>query len=105
MFGDGKNETAEQIIEQLKAHGIEFGKKYRDPSSGFEGDVQTFMFYKHGCMRVFLRGTNKTTGEPAEFAFDAPELIEIETEKPVPKSRRTGGPHDLKVDDGRSVAR
>lgn len=105
MFGQNPNETTKQIVEQLEAHGLSFGKKYRDPSSGFEGDIQTFMFYKHGCMRVFLRGVNKTTGEPAEFAFDAPELVEVVTEKPVPAGKRTGGPHDLKMSDGRSVAR
>ncbi len=105
MFGNDSSETFDQILEQLKAHGIEFGKKYRDPSSGFEGDVQTFCFYKHGCMRVWLRGVNKTTGEPAEFSFDAPELVEVETEKPVPAGKRTGGPHGLKTSSGRSDVR
>lgn len=87
--------TMTQIAEQLEAHGVEFGKRYRDPSSGFEGDLQSMYFYKHGCLRVELRGVNKTTGEPASFVFDAPELVAVETEAPVPPSRRTGGPHGL----------
>lgn len=90
-----KNQTNKQIVEQLDAHGIEFGERYRDPSSGFEGDVQAMYFYKHGCLRVCLRGVNKTTGEPAEFTFDAPELVAVETAKPVPAGPRTGGPHGL----------
>lgn len=87
--------TTKAIVEQLNDHGIEFGKRYRDPSSKFEGEVAALYFFKHGCLRVALRGTNKTTGEPAEFSFDAPELVEVETAKPVPAGTRTGGPHDL----------
>lgn len=89
--------TRKQIVAQLKDHGIAFGRRYRDPSSGFEGDVQALYFFKHGCMRVQLRGVNRTTGEPAEFVFDAPELVEVATSKPVPAGARTGGPHDLKM--------
>lgn len=87
--------TRDQILEQLDIHGIEFGKKYRDPASGFEGEVQSMYFFKHGCLRVELRGTNRTTGEPASFAFDAPDLVKVETAEPVPAGKRTGGPHDL----------
>ncbi len=90
-----RNETSKQIIDQLDAHKIEFGKTYKDPASGFEGSVQAMFFYKHGCLRVGLRGVNKTTGEPAEFTFDAPELVEVKTGAAVPKGPRTGGPHDL----------
>lgn len=92
-----QSQSTKQILEQMEAHGIEFGKRYRDPASDFEGEVTALYFYKHGCMRVALRGRNATTGEPAEFTFDAPELVEVATEKPVPSSRRTGGPHDLKA--------
>lgn len=90
-----RSTTAKQVADQMSEHGIEFGRKYRDPASGFEGEVQALYFFKHGCLRVSLRGVNRTTGEPAEFTFDAPELVEVETEKPVPAGRRTGGPHDL----------
>lgn len=87
--------TIDQVVEQLVAHGIEFAGKYRDPASGFEGEVQSLYFFKHGCLRVELRGTNKTTGEPASFAFDAPDLVKVETGEAVPRGSRTGGPHDL----------
>lgn len=88
-------DTCKQIAEQIDDHGIEFGKRYRDPASEFEGEVTALYFFKHGCMRVALRGKNKTTGEPAEFTFDAPELVAVETAKAVPAGKRTGGPHDL----------
>jgi len=90
-----KNKTTEQIVEQLDDHGIEFGSKYRDPASGFVGEVQSMYFYKHGCLRIELRGRNRTTGEPAAFVFDAPELVAVETAQQVPAGKRKGGPHDL----------
>jgi hypothetical protein len=92
-----KNKSITQIVEQLDEHGIEFGVKYRDPASGFEGEVQSMYFYRHGCLRVELRGSNRTTGEPASFVFDAPDLVKVETNVPVPAGRRTGGPHDMAV--------
>lgn len=90
-----RSDSEKMIAEQLAAHGIEFGKRYRDPASGFEGECKAMFFYEHGCMRVSLRGLNKTSGEPAEFSFDAPELVAVDTQRPVPPSTRTGGPHDL----------
>lgn len=89
--------TTTQIAEQLQEHQIEFGVAYVDPASGFEGEVQALYFFKHGCMRVLLRGSSKTTGEPAEFTFDAPELVKVETKEPVPAGKRNGGPHELKM--------
>lgn len=80
----------------MREHGIEFGVKYRDPSSGFEGYAEQIYFFKHGCTRVCLRGMNRTTGEPAEFSFDAPELVRVDTETKVPAGTRTGGPHDIR---------
>ena len=88
-------QTRKQIDEQLDAHRIEFGEKYRDPASGFEGYVKAMHFYEHGCLRVSLRGVNTQSGEPAEFSFDAPELVAVKTEKAVPAGPRTGGPHGL----------
>lgn len=87
--------TAEGIAAQLAAHGVEFGKRYVDPASGFTGEVSALYFYKHGCLRVSLRGRNLSTGEPAEFTFDAPDLVDEETSLPVAPSPRTGGPHGL----------
>jgi hypothetical protein len=90
-----RNDTTRQLVEQMDAHRIEFGKKYRDPASGFVGEVQALYFYKHGCLRVSLRGQHKTSGEPAEFTFDAPELVAVDTGVQVPAGKRSGGPHDL----------
>lgn len=89
------SETRDQVVEQIDAHGIEFGEKYRDPASGFEGVVVALYFFEHGCMRVNLRGHNESTGGALEQAFDAPELVRVVDEKPVPAGSRTGGPHDL----------
>lgn len=98
MSDNAPTSTRKQIDSQLKEHGVVFGRRYRDPASGFEGEVQALYFFKHGCMRVQLRGVNRTTGEPAEFVFDAPELVVVDTGAPVPAGPRTGGPHDLKMD-------
>lgn len=90
-----RSKSAAQIAEQMEAHGVEFGEPYRDPASGFVGEVQSLYFFKHGCMRIELRGRNNTTGEPASYVFDAPDLVKVETAEPVPAGRRTGGPHDM----------
>jgi len=47
-------DTYKQVAEQIDAHGIEFGKRYCDPASEFEGEVTALYFFKHGCMRVSL---------------------------------------------------
>lgn len=93
-----KTDSMKMITEQLIAHNIEFGERYKDRASGFEGQVTAIYFFEHGCMRVALRGTNHSTGEPAEAVFDAPELISVATAAPVPASSRKGGPHDLHMD-------
>ena len=90
-----KTATQDAVESHLAEYGIEFGEKYRDPSSNFEGTATALYFYRHGCLRVGLRGMNKTTGEPAEFTFDAPELIKVATEEPVPVGTRRGGPHGM----------
>lgn len=96
-----RTDTLKSVTSQLEDHGIEFGERLRDPASGFEGVVKAMHFYEHGCLRVSLRGVNNTTGEPAEFSFDAPEPEKITevvggtTSAPVPPSDRTGGPHGL----------
>lgn len=89
------NETTKLAIEQLRQHGIEFGKRYRDKASRFEGTATAIYFYEHACVRVNLRGTNKSTGAAIEFTFDAPELEVADDGIPVPAGTRTGGPHDL----------
>ena len=90
-----KNETQKMVEAQLAEYGIEFGARYRDSASLFEGTVTSVHFYQHGCMRVTLRGASKTTGEPLDCSFDAPELVSVATEVPVPKGTTRGGPHGL----------
>lgn len=87
--------TALDVAEQITVHGIEFGDRMRDKASGFEGLVTALYLYQHGCMRVQLRGASRTTGEPIDATFDAPELEHVATGQPVARSRRTGGPHGL----------
>lgn len=87
--------TIAAVTAQLVEHGVELGKRYKDKASGFEGTATALYFFEHGCLRINLRGSSKTTGEPVDASFDAPDLIDGESEKAVPASpTRTGGPHD-----------
>jgi hypothetical protein len=95
MHTSTSNDTVAAITDQVKAHGIEFGKRYRDKASGFEGVCVSLYYFEHGCCRACLRGASKTTGEPVEATFDAPDLLAVDTEQAVPKGPRTGGPHGL----------
>lgn len=94
------NASVASIIAQAREHGIEFGERYVDPHSGFEGVATSVYFFEHACVRVQLRGTNKSTGAPVECSFDAPELVRVKTEEKVPATR-SGGPHDV---TGRTVS-
>lgn len=87
--------TRTLITTQADEYGIEFGHRYRDRASGFEGSAVALYFFEHGCLRVNLRGASKTTGEPIDATFDAPELVAVATETAVPKGSTKGGPHDL----------
>lgn len=74
---------------------IVLGEKYRDTSSGFEGNAESVHFYRHGCERVSLRGLN-AQGDVVSFSFDAPELEQVKTGRKVKLlERKTGGPHDI----------
>jgi hypothetical protein len=86
--------TAKSVSKQMDDHSIEFGEKYRDSHSGFEGVAIALYFFEHGCMRVNLRGMNGD-GDIKEYAFDAPELERADTDEKVPAGARSGGPHDL----------
>lgn len=89
-----ENASVESIIEQARLHNIEFGARYKDPHSGFEGVATSVYFFEHACVRVQLRGTNQSTGAPVECSFDAPELVKVETQEKV-EATRSGGPHDV----------
>lgn len=98
-----RSKTERMIAEQMKAHGIEFGERYRDTASNFEGNAVAITFFEHACVRIMLRGTNMMTNEPGEFTFDAPDLVKVikatpnarERTEPVPPGPKTGGPHGI----------
>lgn len=90
-----KTPTQTLVEGQLAEYGIEFGERYRDKASGFEGQVTALYFFEHGCLRVNLRGTDRQTGAPVEATFDAPELIKASTQERVPAGSLRGGPHGL----------
>lgn len=68
---------------------IKLGEKYRDTTTGFEGVAIGKHEYLHGCTRVTLQALSG--GDIKEFSFDAPALVEVETQEQI-TSKRTGGP-------------
>lgn len=68
---------------------IKLGQRYRDATTGFEGAAVARHEYQHGCTRITLHNINDN-GDLKEYAFDAPGLVEVETNKAV-TSDRTGG--------------
>jgi hypothetical protein len=70
---------------------LEFGQRYQDRHSGYEGTLVAVSFYDNGCTRALLvSGKLKPDGEPQEVWFDEGHIL--------PKEKvlaRTGGPmHD-----------
>lgn len=68
---------------------VKFGKKYRDPISGFEGVATARFDYLHGCTRWQLSGQIK--GKPVDFIFDEPQLEPVKGKK-IKGTSDTGGP-------------
>jgi len=69
------------------------GVDYRDEITGFEGRSTGLYLFIHGCTRVVLSGKSvdaEGNVEPVEYVFDAPQLIEVGTEKPV-TTEKPGG--------------
>ena len=89
------------MIEQIKeslgmtekrtkyASDIVLGEKYRDEQTGIEGIATSVSFYQHACERVVLELV--VEGKIEEFAFDAPRLTHVETNRKA-TSEKTGGP-------------
>jgi hypothetical protein len=71
---------------------VEFGKEYRDTTTGFVGKMVGKHEYLHGCTRVTLQAFKD--GDIKEYTFDAPALESVEKEEPV-TSGRTGGPRPV----------
>lgn len=70
---------------------IELGKRYRDPQTGVEGTATAVTFYQYACERVMIETV--VAGKIEEYGFDAPRLVNLETQKRA-KTERTGGPGD-----------
>jgi hypothetical protein len=68
---------------------ITLGQRYRDPQTGIEGVATGVHFYQYGCERVSLETV--VAGKIEEYSFDAPRLLNIETQERA-RSTRTGGP-------------
>lgn len=57
----------------------EFGKKYRDKVSGFEGICVAVNKFQFGCVRIGLQGKVKEDGKlPDPCWFDEPSLEGVE---------------------------
>lgn len=69
---------------------LKLGERYEDQKTGVSGHLTALHFYEHACERATLRFVNKD-GEIIDSTFDAPELIHVESRKPV-SSARPGGP-------------
>ena len=76
-----------------KPDGIEFGKVYRDRITGFTGTCTGWATYISGCDQVSIVPPVKADGTYSDgMWFDDERLIEVETEKPVERTSRKGGP-------------
>jgi hypothetical protein len=72
---------------------IEFGKEYRDRISGFVGVCTGKSSFISGCDQVLLV---PKIGEDGSYKdghwFDDERLISVESERPVQRTSRRGGP-------------
>lgn len=95
--------------------GIEFGKTYQDPVTGFQGIAIAVTYWMHGCSRVGLeigypeKDTGIIKSEVEWFDTDRVKNHEVDgaldlTEDVIPtrSAEVIGGPMDV-VDPGRAV--
>ena len=68
---------------------VRLGERYRDAQTGITGTATAVTFHQHGCERVGIETV--IDGKIEEYAFDAPRLVHVETERPV-TAVRVGGP-------------
>jgi hypothetical protein len=72
---------------------IEFGEVYRDRISGFQGTCTGKSSFISGCDQVLLTPTVGSDGGFKEGNwFDDERLIDVQTEQPVQRTSRKGGP-------------
>ncbi len=58
--------------------GIEFGKKYRDTVTGFEGVATSKQTHQFGCPQVYLESAAMKDGKPVGCWFDEPRLVLVD---------------------------
>jgi hypothetical protein len=72
---------------------VQWGKRYRDTITGFEGVATGYCAYVSGCDQVLLNGgLNKDGDKVNSMWFDADRLAEIDTGKIPDKDRGLKGP-------------
>jgi hypothetical protein len=69
---------------------IEFGERYRDKNSGYEGVATALYFYEFGCARVSLVSMDDK-GDVKDLSFDEQSLVKVGTGKPVEAFAKVGG--------------
>lgn len=69
---------------------LKLGEKYRDNTTGLEGTLISIHFYEHACERGTLRYVDNDKNVQ-EVSFDAPELVEVKTNR-LAAVDRPGGP-------------
>lgn len=74
---------------------VVLGERYRDEQTGIEGIATAISFYQYGCERVNIEVVSHDAKEIKDYGFDAPRLIRVRDEVPIPPSTRTGGPQPM----------
>lgn len=69
---------------------LKLGDRYKDSTTGIDGHLVAIHFYEHACVRGTLRYVD-SMGNPQEVSFDAPEMVHVETDKPI-TADKPGGP-------------
>ncbi len=73
----------------LEDHGIEFGSKYRDIVSGFEGIAVAVHSYMNGCVQVSLSPkVTKDKKKPESWSFDIQQVEKCSAGHVLPKLRK-----------------
>lgn len=81
MFDEGEHEYRSDL---------RLGERYEDGTTGVQGTLVAVHFYEHACERGTLRYVNGQQ-EVVEAAFDAPELVHVDSGQRA-ESARPGGP-------------
>lgn len=83
-------------VRHAPAMGVELGKKYRDPISGFEGIAVAWHAYYTGYVHVSLEGDyNRSEDKLPWHSYDEARLVRVTPERrqePVTSSASRGGP-------------